>query len=544
MPRNNLIMILGLIAGALFIVIIALQTIILSNGPSNGVDSTIINPQHGEGVVASADAEAVAVIQAPALPTPLPTPLPIATLALSPTSTIPPTTAPTLPQLPTVAASNIASALGEEWLSSAENLALSSNVDMLMSIIKNDPFAIGFMDHASYYRQRTGLRMVRIQLEDGRVVAPMADAVDERTYPFSRPLFVYTSLNTVQNKPEVVDFLGCFLSQIRETILENGFFPPRSDVFSETIQTYNTLLGKREVEALPVCDVSGQGGNIVVGSTDTMAHLTQRMVDLFIQNGYTGTIRTDTTTGTGSFEQLCNTATADLVSVDRQIRSDELARCQTIRREPIALVIAEDALSVVVSEQNIYVNTVTLEQLRLLFSTARSWSDVNPGWPDAPIVRSIPNRQHNAFIAFASYLFEGAENPVVTLARLAPPTATPPPTLLPSATPTSTPSPTATPTLTSSPSATASPIPSPSGTPTPLTIVQDATDTITPIVSSPTPQDEVAASIETPLPPADSVDPNLAFLAIFSRDCRDFGVIYSDFGYRKQPISYLKIAQI
>ncbi|MBV7328032.1 NTP transferase domain-containing protein [Chloroflexi bacterium TSY] len=42
----------------------------------------------------------------------------------------------------------------------------------------------------------------------------------------------------------------------------------------------------------------------------------------------------------------------------------------------------------------------------------------------------------------------------------------------------------------------------------------------------------------------DSVDPNLAFLAIFSRDCRDFGVIYSDFGYRKQPISYLKIAQI
>ncbi|MBV7332634.1 hypothetical protein KFU94_31280 [Chloroflexi bacterium TSY] len=37
---------------------------------------------------------------------------------------------------------------------------------------------------------------------------------------------------------------------------------------------------------------------------------------------------------------------------------------------------------------------------------------------------------------------------------------------------------------------------------------------------------------------------NLAFLAIFSRDCRDFGVIYSDFGYRKQPISYLKIAQI
>ncbi|MBV7338964.1 hypothetical protein KFU94_64235 [Chloroflexi bacterium TSY] len=41
-----------------------------------------------------------------------------------------------------------------------------------------------------------------------------------------------------------------------------------------------------------------------------------------------------------------------------------------------------------------------------------------------------------------------------------------------------------------------------------------------------------------------SVDPNLAFLAIFSRDCRDFGVIYSDFGYRKQPISYLKIAQI
>ncbi|MBV7332875.1 ATP-binding cassette domain-containing protein [Chloroflexi bacterium TSY] len=41
-----------------------------------------------------------------------------------------------------------------------------------------------------------------------------------------------------------------------------------------------------------------------------------------------------------------------------------------------------------------------------------------------------------------------------------------------------------------------------------------------------------------------SVDPNLAILAIFSRDCRDFGVIYSDFGYRKQPISYLKIAQI
>ncbi|MBV7327751.1 hypothetical protein KFU94_05720 [Chloroflexi bacterium TSY] len=39
-----------------------------------------------------------------------------------------------------------------------------------------------------------------------------------------------------------------------------------------------------------------------------------------------------------------------------------------------------------------------------------------------------------------------------------------------------------------------------------------------------------------------SVDPNLAFLTIFSRERRDFGAIFSDLSCQKQPISYLEIA--
>ncbi|MBV7329354.1 aminotransferase class I/II-fold pyridoxal phosphate-dependent enzyme [Chloroflexi bacterium TSY] len=40
----------------------------------------------------------------------------------------------------------------------------------------------------------------------------------------------------------------------------------------------------------------------------------------------------------------------------------------------------------------------------------------------------------------------------------------------------------------------------------------------------------------------DPVDPNLAFLTIFSRERRDFGAIFSDLSCQKQPISYLEIA--
>ena len=104
----------------------------------------------------------------------------------------------------------------------------------------------------------------------------------------------------------------------------------------------------------------------------------------------------------------------DISNASRPIKDSEVESCQSIGREPIEFRVGTDALAVVVSQDNDFVDGATLEELALIFSTAETWSDVNPEWPAEPIQRFIPGTDSGTFDFFVEEVFDENEEPILS----------------------------------------------------------------------------------------------------------------------------------
>ncbi len=72
---------------------------------------------------------------------------------------------------------------------------------------------------------------------------------------------------------------------------------------------------------------------------------------------------------------------------------------------------------VAVSKDNDWVQNVTILELTPLFTVAETWSDVRPGWPDAPVHRALPEAGSPALDAFVTQVYgdDPAEQPIEAL---------------------------------------------------------------------------------------------------------------------------------
>ena len=141
-------------------------------------------------------------------------------------------------------------------------------------------------------------------------------------------------------------------------------------------------------------------GDIVTAGSSTVFPLSERMKQLFEEEGFTGNLTVDSI-GTGAgFERFCKTGETDLSNASRKIKDSEVESCAAIGREPIGFQVGIDALAVVVSKENDFVTDVTLEELALIFSTAEKWSDVRPEWPAEDILRFSPGTDSGTFDYF------------------------------------------------------------------------------------------------------------------------------------------------
>ncbi|MCL4858443.1 MAG: PstS family phosphate ABC transporter substrate-binding protein [Caldilineaceae bacterium] len=143
-------------------------------------------------------------------------------------------------------------------------------------------------------------------------------------------------------------------------------------------------------------------GDIITAGSSTVFPLTEAVAARFRDEGYAGNITIDSI-GTGAgFERFCKAGESDISNASRAIRDSEVENCRAIGREPIEFRIGTDALAVVVNPNNDWLDAgVTLEQLAVIFSDeATNWSDVDPSWPDTPILRFIPGTDSGTFDYF------------------------------------------------------------------------------------------------------------------------------------------------
>jgi phosphate transport system substrate-binding protein len=158
---------------------------------------------------------------------------------------------------------------------------------------------------------------------------------------------------------------------------------------------------------LPEVDPAEVEGAIVAAGSSTVFPLSERMADRFEDEGFAGQI-TIASIGSGAgFERFCVQGETDIANASRAINDSEIESCQAIGREPIEFRVGTDALAIVVSQENDFVEDITLEELAKLFSNeAVLWSDVNPAWPAETIRRFAPGTDSGTFDFFIEEVME------------------------------------------------------------------------------------------------------------------------------------------
>jgi len=165
---------------------------------------------------------------------------------------------------------------------------------------------------------------------------------------------------------------------------------------------------------LPEVDVLSVVGDIIAAGSSTVYPVTERMADLFVEEGFAGTITVDSV-GTGAgFERFCNNAETDISNASRPIRPAEVDACRANGREPLEFFIAIDALAVVVSQENTFLEGLTMEQLAQVFSgAAETWSDVDPSYPAERIQLFSPGTDSGTFDYFVEEVFDKDETQIL-----------------------------------------------------------------------------------------------------------------------------------
>jgi phosphate transport system substrate-binding protein len=145
-------------------------------------------------------------------------------------------------------------------------------------------------------------------------------------------------------------------------------------------------------------------GSIEADGSSTVGPLTTAAAEMF-QAENPDTVVTVGISGTGGgFERFCAGET-DLSDASRPIADDEAPICAENGIEYTELQVATDALTVVVNAENDWAECLTVEQLKTIWSpeaegTITNWNQVDPSFPDEPLVLAGPGTDSGTFDYF------------------------------------------------------------------------------------------------------------------------------------------------
>jgi len=182
-----------------------------------------------------------------------------------------------------------------------------------------------------------------------------------------------------------------------------AFALPLAGVFAQDATEEPTV----EPIELPFVDPLSVTGDIVAAGSSTVYPLSERMVEVFTDEGYSGQITLDSIGSGAGIERFCVAGETDIANASRAIHEDEIAQCEEIGRTPIEFRVGTDAIAVVVSSANDFVTDLSIAQLGQIFSGAvTKWSEVDPSYPDQTIQVFSPGTDSGTFDYFVEAILE------------------------------------------------------------------------------------------------------------------------------------------
>jgi len=168
------------------------------------------------------------------------------------------------------------------------------------------------------------------------------------------------------------------------------------------------------MDSLPEVNPLEVTGDIITAGSSTVFPLSEAMAERFKDEGYSDNITIDSIGSGAGFERFCVAGESDISNASRPIKDSERESCAAINRRPLEFRVGTDALAVTVSKDNGFVDNLTMEQLALAFSSAATWADVNPEWPDEPIQRFSPGTDSGTFDYFVEEVFDKDMEPILS----------------------------------------------------------------------------------------------------------------------------------
>jgi phosphate transport system substrate-binding protein len=157
--------------------------------------------------------------------------------------------------------------------------------------------------------------------------------------------------------------------------------------------------GDTSTEASGDSDLSGR---VEADGSSTVGPFTTAAAERF-QRENSGVQVTVGVSGTGGgFERFCRGET-DLSNASRPIKDEEAAICEEKGIELVEFQVANDALTVVVNEDNDWVSCLTVDQLAKIWgpdSKVGNWSEIDPAFPDENLSLFGPGTDSGTFDYF------------------------------------------------------------------------------------------------------------------------------------------------
>ncbi|WP_026736168.1 PstS family phosphate ABC transporter substrate-binding protein [Fischerella sp. PCC 9605] len=107
----------------------------------------------------------------------------------------------------------------------------SEDDKVLVDGISKDPNALGYFGFAYYEENQNKLKALAVNSGKGPVL-PSRQTVEKAQYqPLSRPLFIYVNARSVQNKPEMKDFVDFYIHKAPTTVSSVGYVPLSEEAY-------------------------------------------------------------------------------------------------------------------------------------------------------------------------------------------------------------------------------------------------------------------------------------------------------------------------
>lgn len=168
----------------------------------------------------------------------------------------------------------------------------------------------------------------------------------------------------------------------------------------------------------------GLSGSIDVSGSSTVYPVTAAMQELFADEHPDVDVSISRDGTSAGFENAFIPGRSDVNNASREITPEEAERCRANGFEPVEFLVARDALTVVVNNDNDWIEDgcLSLDTLGEIWSpdtAPETWADVNDDWPDEPIDLYGPETTSGTFDYFTAQVvgeagkirsdFEGTE---------------------------------------------------------------------------------------------------------------------------------------